>query len=309
MPVCSAPVRFLPPRPRYPMSKILKWGGIALGAVVVLALVAAVTLYVRGSSSIAHAHTVEVSALALPTDSASIARGAHLAGIYGCTDCHGADLSGQVMGDAPPFTLIASNITPGGATADYSAEDWDRAIRHGVAADGRAMFVMPSGAYNKMSDEEAAAMIAYLQTVPAVENEHSGIVWKPMGRILAGGPISLSDYVYTATPPATSPAPDSTAAYGEYVANMMCSYCHGANLEGQMVEGGPEPILAPDLRASGQWSPEQFHETMTTGVTPAGHEMNPEVMPWTATARMTQLERESLRLYLAGLGPAPTTDA
>lgn len=291
------------------MKKAFKWVGIALGGVVALLLVAGIALYTMGSRSLAEAHTVEVAALSIPSDSASVAQGAHLAGIYGCVDCHGDDLSGSVMGDAPPFTLVASNLTPGGVGASYSPEDFDRAIRHGVAANGRALMVMPSGAYNKMSDQEAAALIAYLQTLSPVENDHAGIIWKPMGKILAGGPISVSDYVYPGTPPATNPAPDSTAAYGEYFATAVCAYCHGDNLEGQMVEEGPEPILAPNLRAAGQWTAEQFHETMTTGVRPDGHEMDPEVMPWTMTLRMTDVERESLRLYLASLGPASTTDA
>lgn len=298
---------FPPPRPV--MKKILKWLGIALGAVVVLALVAGFVLYTKGSNSITETHTVEVAALTIPSDSASIAHGAHLAGVYGCVDCHGEDLAGTLMGDAPPFRLVSSNLTPGGVGATYTPEDWDRAIRHGVRRDGTVLMVMPSGAYNKMSDADAADLIAYLQTIPAVANDNAGIEWKTMGKILAGGPIHLADYVFTGSGPATSPTPDSTAAYGEYIANAVCAYCHGDNLEGKMVEEGPESVLAPDLRAAGQWPAEQFHQTMTTGVTPDGRELDPEIMPWTMTSRMTQTERESLRLYLASLGPAPTTDA
>jgi len=281
------------------MKSLLKWVGIVVGSVVGLALVAGIVLYVVGGNNIAAAHEVSVGELAIPTDSVAVAHGAHLAGIFGCRDCHGEDLSGQVMGDAPPFRLVASNITPGGPTSDYSATDWDRAIRHGVRPDGTAMFVMPSGAYNTMSDTDTADLIAYLQTVDAIENEHQRVEWKPMGRLLAAGPIDLAEGVYTTSGPATSPTPDSTAAYGEYVVGMMCAYCHGDNLEGKMSPGSD--LLAPDLRASGAWTPEQFHLAMTTGETPAGHVMDPEMMPWTATARMTEAEREGLRLYLMTL--------
>lgn len=291
------------------MTTFLKWTGIVLGSLLVLALIAGFALYTKGSRSIAAAHSVDVAALTVPTDSASLARGAHLAGVFGCVDCHGDDLSGKEMGDAPPFRLVSSNLTPGGIGQEYTSADWDRAIRHGIGRDGRALFVMPSGAYNKMSDRDLASLVAYLQTVAPVENEFERIVWKPMGRILAGGPIDVSKGVYAGTPPASHPDADSTAAWGEYFATAVCAYCHGPNLEGQMVEDGPEPILAPDLRASGQWPAETFHEVMTTGVTPDGREMNPEVMPWTMTARMTETERESLRLYLASLGPAAPTDA
>ena len=281
------------------MRNVLKWTGIVLGSVIVLALISGFVLYLKGGSNIAATYDVPVASLDISTDSAAVARGAHLAGIYGCQDCHGADLSGQVMGDAPPFRLVASNITPGGATADYSAEDWDRAIRHGVRPDGTALFVMPSGAFNKLSDTDTADLIAYLQTVEPVESDHQRIEWKPMGRLLAAGPIDLSKYVYTTSGPATSPEPDSTSAYGAYIAGMMCAYCHGDNLEGQIAEGSE--ILAPDLRAAAGWSREQFHLALTTGERPDGRVMDPEAMPWTATARMTEAEREGIRRYLVSL--------
>ena len=202
------------------------------------------------------------------------------------------------MDDVPPFRLVASNLTSGGVTADYSAEDWDRAIRHGVRPDGTAMFVMPSGAYNKMSDTDAADLIAYLQTVEPVPSEHQRVEWKPMGRLLAAGPIDLSHGVHTTSGPSTSPVPDSTAAYGEYVIHMMCAYCHGDNLEGQVPDG--MEILAPDLRVAAGWTPEQFHLVLTTGER-EGRIMDPAVMPWTSTAQMTEAEREGLRRYLMTL--------
>lgn len=281
------------------MKRILKWAGIVLGSLVGLALVMGGVLYAVGGGNLSATYDVPVADLTLPSDSASIAHGAHLAGIYGCRDCHGDDLAGQVMGDAPPFRLVASNITPGGATADYSVEDWDRAIRHGVRPDGTAMFVMPSGAYNKMSDTETAELIAYLQSLEGVESDHGRIEWKPMGRLLAAGPIDLSTFVITSSGPATGPPPDSTVAYGEYVASMMCAYCHGDTLEGKIPDGSE--VLAPDLRISAEWSKEEFHRSLTTGERPGGRIMDPEVMPWTATARMTEAEREGLRQYLMTL--------
>lgn len=281
------------------MNRVLKWTGIVLASLLVLILLVGGALYVVGGNAIEATYDVPVADLTIPGDSASVAHGAHLAGIYGCRDCHGENLAGQVMGDAPPFRLVATNLTPGGPTASYSVADWDRAIRHGVRPDGTALFVMPSGAYNKMSDTEAAELIAYLQTLDAVESEHEGVEWKPMGHLLAAGPIDLSKGVITSSTPTTSPAPDSTAAYGEYVAGGMCAYCHGDNLEGKIPEGSE--VLAPDLRLAATWSKEEFHRVLTTGEHPSGRTLDPEVMPWTATARMTEAEREGLRAYLVTL--------
>ena len=269
------------------MRTVLKWAGLVVAALVVIVVVAGFVASRVGAANIAAVHAVEP--VDIPTDSASVARGAHLAGIYGCQDCHGADLSGQVMSEEGPFRLTAPNLTPAGVGGRYDAETWDRAIRHGVGADGTALFVMPSGAYHGMSDAEAAALIAY----PPME-------YRFMGRVLAAGPLGLEKGVHTEPTTASSPEPGATVEYGEYVAEMMCAYCHGEGLVGAEA-GQPGAPFVPDLAPAGQWTPEQFHTALTTGVTPLGHEMDPEVMPWTSTARMTHEEREGLRLYLATL--------
>ena len=63
------------------------------------------------------------------------------------------------------------NITPGGVVAKYSDVDWVRAIRHGVRPDGRALFVMPSEDYNRFTDADVAALIAFARTLPPVAGE------------------------------------------------------------------------------------------------------------------------------------------
>ena len=282
------------------MRPVFRWSLRIAVAVLALALLALLTLYVRGSQSLAATHDVPTAALTISTDSASVARGAHLAGIYGCRDCHGADLAGQVMSEEGPFRVSAPNLTPAGVGAAYDAEAWDRAIRHGVGADGTALFVMPSGAYNRMSDTEAADLVAFFETLGPVERDVPPMEFRALGRILAGGPIRLADGVYPDAAPETSPPPGATEAYGAYVAGMMCAYCHGADLAGEQPETPGSPY-APDLAASGQWPPEAFHRSLQTGQTPDGRQMDPEFMPWTSTARMTPDEREGLRLYLATL--------
>ena len=298
------------PQPLCPMRKALKWTGVVLGSVLVLVVLAGFVVSRIGDSRIRAVHDVPVTALDVSTDSASVATGAHLAGIYGCFDCHGEDLSGQVMAEEGPFRLVAPNLTPAGVGGAYDVEAWNRAIRHGVGVAGTALFVMPSGAYHGMSDTETADLIAYLETLAPVENDLPPMEYRFMGKLLSAGPIDHASFVKRDPTPPTSPPPDATLAYGEYVAEMMCAYCHGAGLAGGEPEqpGAPPP---PDLAPSGQWTPEQFHETMTTGVTPSGHQMDPLLMPWTATARMTYDEREGIRMYLARLAARRTvpTDA
>lgn len=286
------------------MRTVLRRVGLGLAALLVLLVLVAGAAAMVGSRRLARTYRVTPATLAIPTDSASVARGAHLAGIYGCPDCHGDGLVGRVMVDEAPFRVVAANLTPAGVGAAYEAEDWDRAVRHGVRPDGTALFIMPSGAYHAMSDAEAALLVAYLTSLPPVENALPATEWRLPGRLLAAGPIDLSAGVHAEATPATSPTPGATAAYGRYIADMMCAYCHGADLRGAQ-DANPDAPPAPDLRAAGQWTPEQFNRALTTGVTPSGHQMNPEFMPWTSTARMTPAEREGVHLYLSSLVRRP----
>lgn len=280
---------------------------LGVGGLVVVVVVAAAVAYAVGSRNVDRTYTVPVAALSVPTDSASVARGAHLASIYGCRDCHGADLSGQVMDDAPPFRVVASNLTPAGVGGDYDPPAWDRAIRHGVGADGKALVVMPSGAYHHVGDEEAAALIAYLESLPPVQKTLPTTEFKALGRLLAAGPLDPGAGVYSEPAQTSAPPAGATVAYGRYVAQGMCAYCHGADLAGQQPETPGSPY-APDLRPAGRWEADAFHQALTTGVVPRGHRMDPSFMPWTATAEMTHAEREGLRLYLAFLSE-PTASA
>src|SRR5215208_6007371 len=89
---------------------------------------------------------VRGTVVAIPSDSASLARGKVIATLYGCTGCHTPNLAGTTMIDGFPFARLASsNLTrgQGGIAADYTDADWDRAIRHGVRKDGTPLFIMP----------------------------------------------------------------------------------------------------------------------------------------------------------------------
>lgn len=285
------------------MRTVLRRVALGVAALVGLVLVLAAGAAAVGSSRIARTYDVTPVALTIPTDSASVARGAHLADIYGCTDCHGADLSGQVMMDEPPVRLVASNLTA--LSDDYSDVDWNRAIRHGVRPDGSALFVMPSSAYHKVSDEEAAALIAFLQTRPAVEKSLPTSEWRLVGRIMAAGLFDPGMEVDPSPTAATSPPPGATVEYGRYLATAMCAHCHGADLRGAETAGDPDAPPAPDLVAASQWPTEIFHRSLTTGVTITGRQLDPMYMPWRSTAKMTPDEREGIRLYLASLAATP----
>lgn len=286
---------------------MIKRIAIGLGLLLGVLLVAIAGAYAVGSTKASRTYDVQTARLVVTADSATIAHGEHLVAINGCRDCHGEDLSGQVMGDAPPFLIVAPNLTSGkgGVGAHYVADDFDRTVRHGVKPDGRAVIIMPAAAYHNICDEDMAAMIAYLQQLPPVDNELPRTEMRAMGRLLSAGPFDPAFEVNTAPARATKPPVAPTAEYGAYLA-AICAYCHGADLQGMVQPPDPDSPPAPSLAAVGQWTEDEFKTTLRTGVTPSGRELNPRFMPWSMTARMTDVELEALHAHFATLVPANT---
>jgi len=72
-----------------------------------------------------------------------------------------------------PGMVVAANITPDRETGIGGWTDGEkiRAIREGVDRDGRVLFpMMPYGNYRLMSDEDVYAVVAYINSLPAVRN-------------------------------------------------------------------------------------------------------------------------------------------
>lgn len=286
------------------MKKFLKWTGIVIGAIVLLFIAAGVVMYLIGSSKVNAVYAVQSASLTISSDSATVARGQHLARINGCFDCHGKDLSGQPFVDAPPFRISAANLTPGkgGLGQTYSADDFNRAIRHGVKKDGAPVYIMPSAAFHNLSDDDTAALIAYLQSVPPVDNELPPNEIRLPGRIMAAALIDPS-FEVRLTPARSEPAPPiaATVEYGEYLTGITCVYCHGADLRGMEAPPNPDSPPAPDLAAAGHWKIEQFKHALRTGERPGGPPLNKNFMPYDITAHMTDTELEAIYAKLKTL--------
>jgi mono/diheme cytochrome c family protein len=282
-----------------------------VAAFVVALLVAGLVGYVESESRINASYDIPDPGLTIPTDAAAVAEGARLVAIRGCADCHTTDYGGQLFIDGGPLgTYYATNITPGqgSAVAGFTPGDWERAIRHGVGADGRGLLVMPSFDYDRLSDEDTARMIAYLQTLPPVDRAHPESTVGPVGRLLiASGalPLAAAQIDHSAPTPARV-VPEVSAAYGEYLVST-CTGCHTESLGGGLLPGaGPDDIPAANLTPSGNpgnWTEEQFITTLMTGRTPEGKQLDPAVMPWPVTAQMTETELKALWAYIRTVPP------
>ena len=289
------------------MRRFFKWAGIVVLSLIVLLLLVGGVLFYVGSAKVEKTYEVSVADLELASDSAALAYGEHLTYIHGCRDCHTPTLGGQVFVDAPPFRVTASNLTSGegGIGASYSAKDFDRAIRHGLRPSGQALFIMPSAAFHRMSDSDAAALISYLQHAPPVDNVLPPTEVRVPGRILASAMIDPSMEVRLEPARSEPPPPvGPTSEYGEYLTSMTCAYCHGDDLHG-MQPPNPDSPPAPSLVAAGQWTLDQFKNALRTGERPGGVPLNPEFMPISFTQAMSDVELEALHAYLSTLTDEP----
>ncbi len=293
-----------------------RWITRSLAALLALAVLAGAALFaaLQGAERKAQRRIdLPPYALAVPTDAAAVERGAYLYASRGCADCHGADGSGRVFVEAPDGSLKirGPNLTPGGVVAGYTPADWDRAIRHGVARDGRPLRIMPSEDYNRFTDADAGAIVAYLQQLPAVGGGAAELRFPvPMRVLYALGAIpDAAEKIDHALPP-SQPVPEAAdAVHGAYVANM-CIGCHGPNLSGGRIPGGPPdwPAAANLTPGAGSTMPTlyadagAFVKMMRTGLRPDGSRVSP-VMPFGALAKMSDVDLQALHAYLRTLAP------
>jgi cytochrome c553 len=289
------------------MKKIAKWFGIGLGGFIVAVLLAALSLFLVGGTNSSRSYDLAPDGLTIPTDAASVARGQHIIeAITPCTECHGEGLSGDVMVDESGIaTIYASNLTSGlgGVGSRYEDEDWVRAIRHGVDETGEGMWLMPSEYWNFIGDDDLVAMVAYIKSLPPVDNTVPDRSLGPVGKILVAvglfGELIPAQTIEHNASRAATPASGPTVEYGRYlVAIAGCSVCHGDDYGGDTT---PDGIAAPNISSSGTagtWTTAQFMQTLRTGETPGGASLNGEEMPWGIYGNMTDEELTAVFLYL-----------
>jgi len=292
------------------VGKALRWAGIGVGALVVAALAAAVGLSVVGGSRLNRTYTVDPAPVAIPSSNLAVARGRYLAaGIAVCMNCHGQDMAGQVMVDDPVLGYVRTpNLTPGagGVGAQYSDEDWVRALRHGVRPDGKGLIFMPVDHYYFLSDADLGNLIAFLKQLPPVNTKPGRTEMNFVSRVLIGAGL-FGELMRAAEIDHGAPRPPMPPQQGAYLVQIGgCTFCHGANLSsGQGPEPGAPP--GPNLRRGGildAYTPEQFLTMMRTGVTPYGKEINPLFMPYQGYANMTDADLTIIWDYLRSLPPA-----
>ncbi|HWK88745.1 MAG TPA: cytochrome c [Longimicrobium sp.] len=281
------------------MNKWLRRLLVGVGSLVALLLLASAVIYGVSESRLRREYSLTGQALRVTSDPAQVARGRHLAtAVSKCADCHGDNLGGKLFIDGGPvFTLYATNLTrgKGGVLPGYTDAQLELAIRHGVGPDRRPLLFMPSQEFNALSDEDAAAIIAYLRSLPPVDNQLPASRVRTLGRALylAGAlPLVPAEMIDHDKPRRTVPAVAATREYGEYMAVVGgCRGCHGPTLAGD--HGSPDITPA----GIGAWTEADFFKAMRTGVRPDGTRID-EFMPWKSVGKLSDTELRALWMYL-----------
>jgi mono/diheme cytochrome c family protein len=254
-----------------------------------------------------------------------VERGEYLVrGPMGCGNCHTPmgpegfvmeqELGGRLVDDIPEvFTAWAPNITPAGRIAEWSDAELARAIREGVRPDGSLIGPpMPFSMYRGLGDEDLAAVVAFLRTLPAVENEVPASTYHIPLPPAYGPPVES----------VTAPERGVTAEYGAYLAGPVshCMECHtpmgpqGPMLDTALGQGGFAfhgpwgTSIASNLTSSEDglagYSDDEIKAMVTQGVRPDGSAMMPP-MPYGYLAQMTPEDLDAVVLYLRSLPPLP----
>lgn len=295
------------------MNGFFKWLGIGFGGLVGLLATFGLVTVISTESRINKVYDIPMEDIS--STEADVDRGAHLVSIY-CVDCHGRDLGGTEFINEMPLAIIpATNLTSGegGAGQTFSDADFERALRHGVGSDGRGLWIMPSNEFNHFSDDDVAAIIAYLRSIEPVNSTWDEPQAGPLGRILVtlgAVPLLAVENIAHNEPHVASMEPAVTADYGEYLA-IPCTGCHqhdfgGGPMPGEPPDSLPAANLTPAGSGLGGWSEEDFLRSMQQGIRPDGSAIDPS-MPWPQfSATMTEDELRAIWLYLESLPPVAT---
>ncbi len=294
------------------MKKALRFTAIALVVVAVAAVAALFVAASMGDRKIQRTVDIRVVPVPYTKDRAALKLGKYIFESRGCSECHGDDGRGIAFIDKPDMQVRSPNITSGagGVVSDYKEGDWVRAIRHGVNPKGHALFIMPSEDYNRMSDADLAALVAYARSLPPVKGEAATIRLPLAMRALYGiGAIKdSSEKIDHRRPPSPPVAVAATAEHGAYVAGM-CVGCHGASFAGGKIPGTPPDWPPASNLTPGEGSvmprydtADKFVSMIRTGKRPDGSAVS-KVMPFMSLRNLNDTDLHAIYLYLRALPP------
>ena len=269
------------------------WVRRGLVGLVGLLLLAVAGLYGVSEAMIRQKVEMPIVPVQAATVPGAVARGQHLAQLYGCNGCHEANLQGAKWAESfMDGRLYVANLTR--AMPRYSDAQLARAIRTGVRADGSQLWAMPSESWVAVTDAEMSDLLAFLRTHPPAGPETPPMTFGPKTRlrIILGEVEPTPKWVAEAR---AKPALDVGPAFmrGRHLAQTVCAECHGSDLKGREGE-------TPDLMIGAAYDMADFTRLMRTGVAADGKEKG--LMTEVARGRFshfTDQDIADLHAYLA----------
>ena len=239
-----------------------RWLARIFGGLLLVVLVAVVAIHVLSNRIIHRRHAFTPHVIAVPADSASIARGERLARMR-CFGCHGDSLQGRSdFFDEPMIArIVAPNVPQKLAT--LTDAEFAGFLRSGVRKDGTSPFVMPPPGFYHLSDADIGALLAYLRSLPVDTVRLPANSYRLLGRLgLALGQVETAVASFDTTQQRVGQDPAwATTRKGEYLARVICTECHGLRLTGDSAGGGGTPSLA----GAAGYTAEQFLTLVRSG--------------------------------------------
>lgn len=217
----------------------------------------------------------ETQPTALSTETPQ-SKGEYVARAGDCIACHsvpgGKAFAGGLIMGTPIGAIYSTNITPDPDTGigNYSFDDFDRAVRHGIAKDGHRLYpAMPYPSYAKITDDDLHALYDFfMKDVPPVKQ--ANLPNKIPSYLSFRWPLAIWDMMFAPSAPyAADPAHDATWNRGAYLVEGLghCGACHtprGWAFEEKALDAGSDTYLqGADLDA---WSAPDLHGDLRTGL-------------------------------------------
>lgn len=219
-------------------------------------------------------------------DFSQIERGRYLTIVGDCAACHtlpgsSHDFAGGRAIETPFGILLAPNITPDPVTGigAWTDDEFVNALTKGTGRGGRRLYpAMPYTYYTKMTRDDALAIRAYLNTVPAVRNAvKSNQLPFPFNVRMT---LAIWDALFFSPGPFTYVSGKSEEwNRGAYLTEGLshCGMCHtpknflggdekGRRLQGYSLQGWFAPDISDDPRRGlGSWSVDEVSAYLKSG--------------------------------------------
>lgn len=274
------------------MRRLLRWLGGALGAALLVALALGVWVYLRSEAHLRSFERPAAFAMTVPDDEGARARGQHLVRTRGCAGCHGDQLEGKFN-----WGYAAAPNLPD-YTRRHGVDVFEAALRHGIGADGRAFYSMPSFSFIRLNDADVVDIYAYLRSAPVkpVELPQSSLPWSIRYDLARGNDRAIAGFLPQVPALIHANGANDALRRGEYFAMTTCIECHGFNLKGESPFG---PTAGTSLVVIAGYDEPAFLRLMRTGIAIGDREL--PRMSRVARRRfagMTDQEVHDLYVYL-----------